>query len=238
MDFYKNEPSVLLAVDCVIFGFDGESLNILLFKRAIEPEINKWSLPGGFVQADESPETAAARVLKKLTGLADIYIEESQVFGAPDRETYRRVVSITYYALIDIHKYEHIITHEYEAKWFPLSDYPPLIFDHQHMIEVAKRKLRSKAALYPVLFELLPEKFTLPQIALLYEKTYDIVLDRRNFNRKLLHSGLLIKLQEKDKTSSKRGAYYFKLDKDVYKEKIMSFLRYLPSWNIGSEKDQ
>lgn len=235
MDFYKDEPSVLLAVDCIIFGFDGESLNILLFKRAIEPEINKWSLPGGFVKSDESPEAAAARVLKKLTGLGDIYVEESFVFGDPHREIHRRVVSITYYALIDTNKYKHIITDEYEARWFPLSDYPPLIFDHQKMIEAAKRKLRSKAALYPILFELLPEKFTLPQIAILYEKTYDIELDRRNFNRKLLHSGLLIKLQEKDKANSKRGAYYFKLDKEIYKEKIMSFLRYLPSWEAGSE---
>ncbi len=232
MDFYKNEPSVLLAVDCVIFGFDGESLNILLFKRAIEPEINKWSLPGGFVKSDESPEFAAARVLKKLTGLEDIYVEESLVFGDPHREAYRRVVSITYYALIDTNKYKHIITDEYEAKWFPLGDYPSLIFDHERMIEVAKRKLKSKAALYPILFELLPEKFTLPQIAILYEKTYDMEIDRRNFNRKLLSSGLLIKLPEKDKTNSKRGAYYFKLNKEIYKEKIMSFLRYLPSWNI------
>lgn len=235
MDFYKNEPSVLLAVDCVIFGFNGDSLDILLFKRAIEPEINKWSLPGGFVQAEESPEVAAARVLKKLTGLGNIYVEESAVFGNPKRESHRRVVSITYYALIDVHKYQHVITDDYEARWFPLNDCPPLIFDHEEMIRVAKGRLRSKAALYPILFELLPEKFTLPQIATLYEKTYDIVLDRRNFNRKLLGSGLLIKLKEKDKTGSRRGAYYFKLDKKVYKEKIMSFLRYLPSWNIDSE---
>lgn len=235
MDFYKNEPSVLLAADCVIFGFNSDSLDILLFKRAIEPEINKWSLPGGFVQADESPEVAAARVLKKLTGLENIYVEESAVFGDPKRESHRRVVSITYYALIDVHKYQHAITDDYEARWFPLNDCPSLIFDHEEMIRVAKGRLRSKAALYPILFELLPEKFTLPQIATLYEKTYDIVLDRRNFNRKLLGSGLLIKLKEKDKTGSRRGAYYFKLDKKVYKEKIMSFLRYLPSWNIDSE---
>ncbi len=236
MDFYKNEPRVLLAVDCVIFGFNGDSLDILLFKRAIEPEINKWSLPGGFVQADESPEVAAVRVLKKLTGLENIYIEESAVFGDPQRELHRRVVSVTYYALIDVNKYKDAMKDDYEARWFPLYDCPPLIFDHEEMIRVAKRKLRSKAALYPILFELLPEKFTLPQIATLYEKTYGIALDRRNFNRKLLGSGLLIKLKEKDKTGSKRGAYYFMLDKEVYKEKIMSFLRYLPSWDIDSEE--
>lgn len=99
------------------------------------------------------------------------------------------------------------------------------------MINTAKRQLRSKAALYPILFELLPEKFTLPQISSLYEAVYDIVIDKRNFNRKLLSSNLLIKLNEKDKENSKKGAFYYILNKEIYKDQIMSFLRYLPSWS-------
>lgn len=232
MNFYKSEPKVLLAVDCIIFGFNGESLEILLIKRGFEPERNKWSLMGGFVQPDETPEGAASRVLKKLTGLENVYMEDCGIFGDPHRERYGRVVSIAYFALIDTHQYEHIISDEFEARWFPLNEHPDLIFDHQQMIEKAKRELRTKAALYPILFELLPEKFTIPQIASLYECVYGIELDKRNFSRKLLSSGLIIKLKEKDKENSKKGAFFYRLNTDIYKEKIMSFLRYLPSWSI------
>lgn len=234
MNFYKNEPKVLLAVDCIIFGFNGESLEVLLIKRGFEPEIDKWSLMGGFVQPDESPYDAATRILKKLTGLQNLYMEESGVFGLPERESNGRVISITYFALIDINKYKQTITKEYEARWFPLDEYPNLIFDHNKMIETAQHKLKMKAALYPILFELLPEKFTIPQIFFLYESVYNTTVDKRNFSRKLLASGLLHKLDEKDKESSKKGAYYYELNKDIYKEKIMSFLRYLPSWSIDS----
>lgn len=233
MNFYKNEPQVLLAVDSVIFGFNGESIEILLIKRGLEPERNKWSLMGGFVQEDESPEKAASRVLKKLTGLEGVYMENCGIFGAPGREKHR-VVSIAYFALIDTQQYRHILSEEYEAKWFPLNEHPKLIFDHEDMIRAAKRTLRTKAALYPILFELLPDKFTIPQIASLYESVYDIELDKRNFSRKLLASGLIIKLNEKDKSTSKKGAFFYKLDMHVYKEKIMSFLRYLPSWSVDN----
>lgn len=233
MDFYKNEPSLLLAVDCIIFGFNGESLEILLIKRGFEPERNKWSLMGGFVQPDENPQQAASRILKKLTGLEDVYMEDCGIFGDPNREKYGRVVSIAHFALIDTHQYKHIISEEFEARWFPLKELPQLIFDHEQMIEKAKRELRAKAALYPILFELLPEKFTIPQIVSLYEGIYDTELDTRNFSRKLLSSELIIKLKEKDKENSKKGAFYFRLNKDIYKEKIMSFLSYLPSWSIN-----
>ncbi|MDF2515231.1 MAG: mismatch repair protein MutT [Sphingobacterium sp.] len=234
MEYYKKDSGILLAVDCIIFGFNGESLEVLLIKRDFEPERNKWSLMGGFVQPDESPEEAASRVLKKLTGLENVYMEQCSVFGDPGREPLDRVVSICYFALIDTQQYTHILSDDYEAKWFPLQEHPALIFDHEQMISSAQYRLRMKAALYPILFELLPEKFTIPQIAALYEGVYNIELDKRNFSRKLLSSGLIIKLQEKDKENSKKGAYYFKLNTDIYKEKIMSFLRYLPSWSIDS----
>ncbi|TDS15712.1 NUDIX hydrolase [Sphingobacterium paludis] len=235
MVFYTGEPSILLAVDCIIFGFNGESLEILLVKRAMEPERNKWSLMGGFVKPEESPEGAATRVLKELTGLEDVYMNHCGIFGNPQRESHRRVVSITYFALIDTQQYQHIISDQYEAKWFPLDEHPELIFDHKDMIASAKRELRTKAALYPILFELLPDKFTIPQIASLYECVYNIQLDKRNFSRKLLASDLIIKQKEKDKENSKKGAFYYRLNTDIYKEKIMSFLRYLPSWSV--EKD-
>ncbi len=231
MEYYKDEVKTYLAVDCIIFGFYAEALQILLIKRGFEPEINNWSLMGGFVQPGESPDEAASRVLLKLTGLENVYMEQSAAFGKPHREKHGRVVSLTYFALIDSKEYQHILSNEYQAKWFPIDNFPKLIFDHEEMISTAKRLLRSKAALYPILFELLPEKFTLPQISSLYEAVYEIVIDKRNFNRKLLSSNLLIKQNEKDKASSKKGAYYYVLNKDIYKDKIMSFLRYLPSWS-------
>jgi ADP-ribose pyrophosphatase YjhB (NUDIX family) len=202
---------MLLAVDCIIFGFNGKRIEVLLIKRGIDPERNKWSLMGGFVGAKESPEAAASRILKKLTGLEDVYMEHCSVFGAPDREATQRVVSLSYFALIDTQRYQPILSDEYEAKWFPLEDHPTLIFDHNEMIAAAKQNLRKKAAEGTILFELLPKKFTIPQIVALYEAVYEIELDKRNFSRKLLSSGVITKLSEKDKENSKKGAFYYKL---------------------------
>lgn len=211
MDYYKRDLEMLLAVDCIIFGFNGKRIEVLLIKRDIEPERNKWSLMGGFVGPTESPEEAANRVLKKLTGLENVYMEHCSVFGNPNREVAQRVVSLSYFALIDTQQYQPILSHEYEAKWFPLEDYPKLIFDHDEMIAAAKQNLRQKASGYPILFELLPKKFTIPQIITLYEAVYDIELDKRNFSRKLLSSGLIVKLTEKDKENSKKGAFLYKM---------------------------
>lgn len=229
-DFYKKNKKIHLAVDCIIFGFNNENLEILLIKRGFEPEKNKWSLMGGFVLENEAPEDAAERVLKTLTGLDNIYMEHFTVFGDPNREKQDRVVSLCYFALIDTEKYKEILNDNYEARWFNIDKHPELIFDHKKMVNAARKRLKTKAALYPILFELLPEKFTIPQIIQLYEAIYENQLDKRNFNRKLLASNLLIKLDEKDKENSKKGAYYYNLNKDIYKENIMSFLKHLPNW--------
>jgi len=229
MTKYSKQTRLLVAVDCIIFGFDGESMKLLIIQRGFEPEKNKWSLMGGFVEPNETPEAAAARVLKQLTGLEDVYMEQMEVFGEPNRDPIERTMSIAYYALIDIRKYKDQLSNEYRAEWVLLKDIPKLIFDHNSMVEHAKKKLRYKAALHPILFELLPEKFTIPQILMLYEGVYDIVLDKRNFNRKLLSTGLLIRQKDKDKENSKKGAFYYKLNKETYKDKISSFLNFIPN---------
>ncbi|MDM8177666.1 MULTISPECIES: NUDIX hydrolase [Olivibacter] len=229
MTKYSKQTRLLVAVDCIIFGFDGESLKLLLIQRGFEPEKNKWSLMGGFVEPNETPEEAAARVLKQLTGLENVYMEQMEVFGEPNRDPIERTISIAYYALIDIRKYKDQLSKEYRAEWMPLKEIPKLIFDHNSMVEHAKKKLRYKAALHPILFELLPEKFTIPQILTLYEGVYDIVLDKRNFNRKLLSTGLLVRQKDKDKENSKKGAFYYKLNKETYKDKISSFLNFIPN---------
>lgn len=227
MDKYAKQSRMLVAVDCIIFGFDGYDLKLLLIKRGFEPEKNKWSLMGGFVQSNEKPEDAASRVLKQLTGLKDVYMEQLSVFGKPERDPIERTISITYFALIDIKKYEKQLSDDYRAEWFPLEGVPKLIFDHQEMVQQAKQKLRYKAALHPILFELLPEKFTIPQIMTLYEQVYEVELDKRNFTRKLRSTELLIKQLDKDKAHSKKGAFYYKLDKATYHEKFTRFLNFI-----------
>lgn len=220
---------MLLAVDCIVFGFDGEALKLLLIKRGFEPEINKWSLMGGFVQPDESIDEASIRILEELTGLEGVYLEQLHTFGEPLRDPTERTVSVAYFALLDIKKYHAQINADYHAEWFTLTDVPRLVFDHRQMVDYAKDKIRYKAAMHPILFELFPEKFTIPQLQTLYEAVFNAVIDKRNFSRRVLATGLLIKLSDKDKAGSKRGAFYYKLDKENYKAAFQAFMNFIPN---------
>ncbi|HEX7365904.1 MAG TPA: NUDIX domain-containing protein [Pelobium sp.] len=205
----------LIAVDCLIFGFENQTLKVLLIKRKLEPYQNEWSLMGGFLEGKESTDEAASRVLKELTGLEGIFMEQIKVFSKFDRDPTERVMSVVYSSLIDVTKFESQLNHEFEAHWFKLSEVPKLIFDHAEMIAVGRDYLKKKAALQPILFELLADKFTIPQIQQLYEEVFEASFDKRNFSRKLLKSQLLTKLNEKDKSSSKKGAFYYQLDKQT-----------------------
>lgn len=224
MNKYSRQTRMLVAVDCIIFGFDGAELKILLVHRALEPEKGKWSLMGGFVESNEGLDAAAARVMKRNTGLEGLYLEQFAAFGAPSRDPIERTVSVAYFALLDIRQYQQQLNEEYHAVWFPVKDFPQLIFDHPKMVEMARAKLQDKAMTHPILFELLPDKFTIPQMHSLYEGVYDVVYDKRNFSRNILATGLLIKLNEKEKTSSRKGAFYYKLDKRKYKNRVSSVL--------------
>lgn len=227
MKRYSGQTRMLVAVDCIIFGFDGQELKLLLIRRGFEPEKNKWSVMGGFVQPDESFETAAANVLHQMTGLEGVYMEQLLAFGEPERDPVERTVSIAYFTLIDINQSKLQLSDNYHAEWIPLHQLPALIFDHSHMVEMALEKLRYKAAIHPLLFELLPLKFTIPQLQILYEAVYDVTFDKRNFSRKVLSTGLLVKQKDKDKLSSKRGAFYYKLDKRKYNAKFNAFLNFV-----------
>jgi len=187
---------------------------------------------GGFVQETESLEQAADRVLKQLTGLENVYLEQLEAFSEPKRDPIERVIAIAYVALIDIHKYETQINDNFHARWFLMKDLPKFIFDHAQMVEAALNRLRYKAAFHPILFELLPEKFTLPQLQAMYEGLYDTKIDKRNFSRKVLSTNLLIKEQEKDKSSSKKGAYYYTIDKENYKENFQTLQNFIPKIEI------
>jgi len=215
-DHYQKHVKALLAVDCIIFGFTQDNLKILLIKRDFEPEKGKWSLMGGFLRPDETLDEAASRILQKLTGLHDIYLDQLRSFSHPDRDPVDRTVSTAYYALINVEEHNKELTKKHSAEWFNIQDIPALIFDHNEMISQAIKRLRYKASTEPIGFELLPEKFTMRQLQKLYEAILGQKLDKRNFIKKILSQDVLIKLDEKDMTSSKKGSFLYKFDAEKY----------------------
>lgn len=217
---YAYDPSYrhFVAVDCIIFGFDHAQLKLLLGKRRFETEKGAWSLMGGLVKIDESLDEAAGRVLEELTGLKDVYMEQCHTYGAVDRDSVERTVSTAYYALIRVDDYQEQLGKKYDAHWFPLNEFPTLVFDHNVMVKDALAMLKRKTRNQPIGFELLPEKFTIPQLRALYEAINQIFLDPGNFSNKVKAMNLLIRLDEKDKSSSKKGAFYYRFDKERYHE--------------------
>ncbi|MFN3783562.1 MAG: NUDIX hydrolase [Spirosomataceae bacterium] len=223
LEQYKQQTKCLVALDSIIFGFDGEKIQCLLVKRGIQTEQESWSLMGGWLRPDESLDEAANRIVFELTGLNQVFLEQLYSFGSPYRDPIERTVAVTYYALINVHAYEEEKNKEYEAKWFELTNLPSLLFDHQQFIQTAIQTLRQKAAFYPVGFELLPEKFTLPQLQALYEAIYMTTFDKRNFSRKILSLDILEKLDEKQRGFSKKGAFLYRVKEASKKESANDF---------------
>ncbi len=217
---YLNQFKALLAVDCIIFGFDQETLKLLLIKRDFEPEKGKWSLMGGFLKQDETLDDGANRVLQTLTGLHHVFLEQLPAFSKPDRDPVERTVSIPYCALINIEEHNEELSKQYGAEWFSLKDAPSLIFDHNEMVASAINRLRYKITVQPVGLELLPEKFTMRQLQKLYETILDQELDKRNFTKKILQLNVLEKLNEKDMTSSRKGSFLFRFNKEQYEKAV------------------
>jgi len=210
---YSTQQKHLVAVDCVIFGYENAQLKLLLFKRQLEPYLGKWSLVGGWLKDNESVEHAAKRVLFHITGLDDIFMDQIQVFSKLDRDPGGRVLSIVFYALIDIKKHDKDRTNKYGADWFSVENLPPLIFDHSEMYEVALNKLREKASYNLVGRDLLPKKFTITQLRQLYNSIYSREFDPGNFRKKILSINILDRLEIKDTSESKKGAFYYKFKK-------------------------
>lgn len=216
---YNTEDKVLLAVDCIIFGFDEEGLKILLIKRDFEPEKGKWSLVGGFLKQNETLETAATRILNFYTGLEEVYMEQVATFSEVDRDPAERTISTAYYALINIRKHNQKLIKQFSANWFSVSEAPKLIFDHNKMVDYAIKRLRGRASTKPIGFELLPEKFTMRQLQNLYEAIWGTKLDKRNFINKIRSLNILRKLDEKDMNSSRKGSYLYQFDMEKYQER-------------------
>jgi ADP-ribose pyrophosphatase YjhB (NUDIX family) len=209
---YHLQEKQLIAIDNVIFGYHEDQLKLLLFKRNLEPALGQWSLIGGWVNSMESVDEAANRVLMAITGLKDIFMEQVQVFSNPQRDPGGRVISVVFYALINIQEHNHELVDKYNAQWWPVNQLPELIFDHSKMVEIALEKLRKKASYDLVGRDLLPEEFTITQLRQLYNSIFMKNFDPGNFRKKILSLDALTRLDKKDTSESKKGAFYYTFD--------------------------
>jgi len=206
-----------LTVDIVVFALDEEDLQVMLIQRDLGPFEGHWALPGGFVRVDETIEKAARRELQEETGLKDIFLEQLYTFGDLDRDPRERVVTVTYYALVNLEGHDvHASTDARNAAWFSVSDLPELAFDHEMILEAAYERIKGKVRYQPIGFELLPEKFTLRQMQHLYEMILDRELDKRNFRKKVLGMEIVKETKEIEKDVSHRAARLYRFDKRKY----------------------
>ena len=210
-------PHPAVTTDCVLFGFNGERLQVLLIERGIEPFKGRWAFPGGFLKMDETAEEGAKRELKEETGLENAYIQQLHTFSAPNRDPRERVITIAYYALVKIQEVKGG-DDAASARWFPLDEIPPLAFDHDYILRMATQRLREQIHFQPIGFELLPEKFTIKELQSLYEAILGINFDRRNFAKKMLHLEILTELNETVWPTPKREARLYKFNSDKYEE--------------------
>ena len=198
----------------------------MIYPRGFEPELGKWSLIGGFVQEDESLEDAARRVLLQTTGLHDIFLEKASAFSLPNRDPGSRVISMTFVALVRIDLHDKELVRESGAKWWPVTNLPELIFDHKEMVQNALDLLQQKALINVIGQELLPEKFTLTQLRNLYEAIFQKTFDPGNFRKKVLSLEKIERLNEKNTTESKKGAFYYRFINNQHaktSEKVIKF---------------
>jgi 8-oxo-dGTP diphosphatase len=206
-----------LTADIVVFALDEQDLQVMLIQRDLAPYAGNWALPGGFVRVEETLDEAAARELREETGLQDIFLEQLYTFGAVDRDPRERVVTVAYYALVNLAGHAvQASTDARSAAWFSVNDLPKLAFDHRRILDVALDRLRGKVRYQPIGFELLPEKFTLRQLQHLYEIILDRPLDKRNFRKKVLSMGIIKETNEIETDVAHRAARLFRFDKKAY----------------------
>jgi len=211
-------PRAALTVDCAVFGVDEEDLKVMLIQRDLPPFEGGWALPGGFVHVDETLEEAARRELEEETGLHKVFLEQLFTFSAVDRDPRERVVSVAYYALVKLGDHRvQAATDARDAAWFPVHEVPSLAFDHAEILGVALERLRGKLSYQPVGFELLPKKFALSQLQHVYEVVLERELDKRNFRKKVLATGLLVETDEVQQDVAHRAARLYRFDERKYK---------------------
>lgn len=202
--FYQQEDKFFVSVDCITLGFKENRLHVLIIKRKFEPLKGLRSLMGGFVRENESINDTVNRAVFEYTGLENVYMEQVGVYSDPSRDIGERVISVACYALIDMNLFDETLCKKHDAEWVDINNVGELVLDHNKMLEDTLKILRTKAFVQPIGFNLLPEKFTLPQLQQLYEAIYNKELDKRNFRKKIIEMNLLEKMDKKDKSASKR----------------------------------
>lgn len=210
-------PRPAVTTDCVIFGYDGKELKVLLIERGIEPFKGCWAFPGGFLNMDEDALAGARRELKEETGLENAFIEQFHTFSEPGRDPRGRVITVAHYALVKIQEVEGG-DDAAQARWFPIGEVPPLAFDHDRILRMAMSRLKEKIHFEPVGFELLPDVFTMPQLQNLYEAILEVHFDRRNFASKMLKLGILEDTGDRPAGASSRIPVSYRFNKEKYNE--------------------
>ena len=224
--YYENNAKFLTAVDCIIFGFKDKELHMLLTRRPVEPLKGEWSLMGGFMEEGESLSQAAQKVLYRYTQQKGIYMEQVNAYGEVNRDTGGRVVGVGVFGFVRREEFNTSLAKKFDARWINIDNLPDLVFDHNQMVKDALTLLRFKVSMQPIIFNFFNDKFTLTQLQDLYEGIYQMSVDKRNFRKKLAWMDILDKLDEKDKLNSRRGAFYYRFNKEKYDEFIKSGKRF------------
>lgn len=202
---------IALSVDCVIFGFDNNELKVLLIKSDLEEFNDQWSLLGDLVRPDENLDNASYRVLKDRTGLDDVYLEQVYTFGNVNRHPAGRVITTAYYSLINIKDHQLKLEHN-ELHWHPVQEISTLAFDHKQILDTCLKQLQSKIEEHPIVFNLLPEKFSLRELQSLYEAILGVKMDRRNFRKKFFLMGWLVDVNELEQDVPHRPGKLYRFD--------------------------
>jgi len=241
-EFIDNGSQYFLrqvSVDCVIFGFHENQLKVLLLKWK---DIQQWCLPGGFIYKDEHVDESARRILNERTGLDDIFLKQFYTFGDPEREKNKkdspignfkntwlaeRFVTIGYYAMVEFSKVKPMPDPLSEdCSWWDVDKLPKLMLDHSNIVEKALESLRLNLNEYPVGHNLLPAKFTMPELQQLYETILDKKLDRRNFQKKMLSLGILSRLNERKFGGAHKAPYLYRFDQKKYQKAMKQGLKF------------
>jgi len=209
--------NIAVSVDCVIFGYENKELKVLLIKSDLEEFKDLWSLLGDLVRPDENIESAPYRVLRERTGLDDVYLDQVYTFGDLGRHPSGRVITTAYYSLINIKHHKLKLTHN-ELHWHRVNDIENLAFDHKKILDTSLDRLREQIMDHPIIFNLLPEKFSLRELQDLYQSILGISLDRRNFRKKIAHKDWLLDLDEMENDVPHRPGKLYKAKTDLWKK--------------------
>ncbi len=225
MNELKNRDHYPISVDSVVFGYTEGELKVALIKRKKTPFIGMWAIPGGFMEGKETVEETARRELKEETGIKDIYLEQFHVFNKPGRDPRGPTITIALFALINSDQCHLIASEDAEnAKWWPAYKIPKLAFDHNEIYKKALEALRNALRTRPLAFELLPVEFTLTNLQDLYEKVFDIKLDKRNFRKKIAKMDFIRTKGNKTKGGRQRPALLYSYDPKRYSQFMMNNL--------------